>query len=290
MPKTVTQIAEQAGPAVIGLTRGARGGSGVVIAPGRALTLARNLRGEEVGVHFSDDREETARLLGSDGDLRVALLAVETGDAPALAWSEQGTPKIGSPVFALADPAGRGLRATAGAVAATPRSLRGARGRLIEGAIEHTAPLPRGSGGGPLLDGAGALLGLNAVRLEGGLILALPATALRERVEALAAGRAPAPRQLGVAIAPARAARRLRAAVGLPERDGLLVRSVRDDTLAARAGVQRGDLIVALDGREVASVDALLAALDGAPADKQVPLRIVRGSDEQELAITMEQR
>jgi serine protease Do len=195
-------------------------------------------------------------------------------------------PAIGTPVFALADPGGRGLRVTAGTVSAAPRSLRGPRGRAIEGAIEHTAPMPRGSGGGPLLDAEGRLLGLNAVRLDGGFILALPAAPLRARLDELAAGRSRAPRRLGVAIIPSRAARRLRGAVGLPERDGVLVRAVQEGTPAAAAGLERGDLIVALDGHAVRDVDDLYSALDAAAAE-DARLAVVRGVEERELQVSL---
>ena len=84
----------------------------------------------------------------------------------------------------------------------------GPRGRRIGGSLEHTAPLPRGSSGGPLVDGEHRLLGLNSIRLEGGLILALPAdAAMQRRAEALAAGKATERPRLGIALAPARAAR-----------------------------------------------------------------------------------
>ena len=130
-------------------------------------------------------------------------------------------------MLALADPSGRGLRVTFGLVSATGRSFRGPGGRRVGGSIEHTAPLPRGSSGGPLVDPDGHLLGLNAVRREGGLILAVPADeAVRARVAALARGEATGRPRLGVALAPPRHARRMRSAVGLPERDGLLVRGV----------------------------------------------------------------
>src|SRR5207302_1984033 len=155
-----------------------------------------------------------------DAELGVAALAVPTADSPAAAWSEDtAAPAIGSGVFAMADPAGHGLRVTAGAVTSAPRSLRGPRGRMLEGLIEHTAPLPRGSGGGPLLDEAGRLLGINAVRLAHGFILALPGARVRERLADLASGAAPPRRRLGVAIVSPRMTRRLRGAVGLAERD-----------------------------------------------------------------------
>jgi serine protease Do len=227
-------------------------------------------------------------VLASDPDLGVSVLDAATGDAPALPWAQAPSPAIGTRVFALADPAGRGLRVTAGAVASGPQSLRGPRGRLLEGLIEHTAPLPRGSGGGPLLDGSGGLLGVNAVRLAHGFILALPGVRIRERLEELSAGRARAPRRLGVAVVPPRIARRLRRAVGLPEHDGVLVRAVEQGSPADRAGVQRGDLIVALGEHPVDSLDALFGALDAATGEQPVSLRIVRGVEERELQVSLE--
>src|SRR5919204_423797 len=140
------------------------------------------------------------------------------------------------------------------AVVGLGRGFRGPRGRRVRDALEHTATLPRGSSGGPLVDVEGRLLGLNALRLEGGLILALPAgPALRERVQLLARGEAPSPHRLGVAVAPPRVARRLRRAVGLPERSGLLVRAVEQDGAAERAGIEAGGLLVAAADRELDS-------------------------------------
>jgi serine protease Do len=283
----IAGLAAGAGTAVVGLADGARGGSGVVIDGGKVLTLARNLRGSEVSLSFNDGRRERASLLASDPDLGVAVLDAPTGDVQPLAWAETSTPAIGTRVFALADPGGRGLRVTGGAVASAPQSLRGPRGRTLEGLIEHTAPLPRGSGGGPLLDDSGRLLGLNAVRLAHGLILALPGARVRERLPDLSAGRSPAPRRLGVAVVPPRIARRLRRAVGLPERDGLLVRGVEQGSPADRAGLQRGDLIVALGGRELDSLDGLFGALDAAPSEQPLALRIVRGVEEREVQVSL---
>jgi S1-C subfamily serine protease len=276
----IAEIAASAGPAVVGI-RG--GGTGVVIAAGRVLTLAGRLRGPDLEVAFRTGDTRAGTVLATDADLDVAVVDVPTGDARALAWSQEEPPSIGAAVVALGDPGGSGLRVTAGAVSARPLTLRGRRGRPVAGVIEHTAPLPRGSGGGPLLDAGGRMLGINARRHEGGLILALPAAELAPRVDALLAGRATAPRRLGVAVLSPRAARRLRGAVGLPERDGLLVRAVEPDGAAGRAGVARGDLLVALDGRPLTGVDDLYAALDA--AEGSLALRVVRGADELELEV-----
>jgi serine protease Do len=239
-------------------------------------------------VAFDRDRQVSSAALAVDPDLQLVVLEAETGDVEPLEWAPEGSESgIGAPVVALANPGGRGLRATTGFVSAPGRSFRGPRGHRVTGAIEHTAPLPRGSAGGPLLDVESRLIGVNVLRLEGGLIVALNANAgLREAIQTLAKGEAPERPHLGVAIAPPRAARRMRRAVGLPERDGLLVRAVEDGGPAERAGVAQGDLIVAAEDRAVDGVDALRAAIDRA-AGGEVSLTVVRGTDERELDVEL---
>ena len=319
---TIAGAAEKVGPSVVGLGRGWGHGSGVVIADGHVLTSAHNLRREETTVTFADGRREPGSVAGVDSDLDLAVLAVDTGDAPAVRWEPTagantaagGDPAagadttagadaaagagtgagadtalgIGAPVVALANPGGRGLRATLGFVSSGGRSFRGPRGRRIRGAIEHTAPLPRGSSGGPLVDADGNLLGINSLRLDGGLILAVPAgAAVKERILLLARGEAAEPHRLGVAIAPPRVARRLRSAVGLPERAGLLVRGVQDGGPADGAGVEKGDLIVAAGGAPTESVEALYNTLDAIPATGgDLELTVVRGTDERTVTAT----
>ena len=262
LQQAVTDVAAQVGPAVVGLGRGWGRGSGVVFADGQVLTVAHVLRGDEVAATFADGRTAEGSVAGSDPDLDVAVIAVDTGDTKPITWEPADTPPTGAPVLALANPGGRGLRTTFGLVSATGRGFRGPRGRRVAGSIEHTAPLPRGSSGGPLVDPDGNLLGLNAVRRDGGFILALPAdAALRRRAGELGRGEASDRPRLGVALAPPRVARRMRAAVGLPERDGLLVRGVVDGSPAARAALERGDLLVRADDRPLASMDDLFDAL-----------------------------
>ena len=284
LESTIAGVAARVGPAVVGLGRGWGRGSGVVIGEGRVLTNAHVLRGEEVAVRRSDGEVALGRVAARDDTLDVAVVAVDTGPAPAVAWEPDavGQLRTGQAVFALADPGGRGLRTTFGLVTATGRSFRGPRGRRIGGSIEHSAPLPRGSSGGPLVDADGRLLGINSVRMEGGLLLALPAdAALRGVAEALGRGEAPARPQLGLALAPPRAARRMRAAVGLPEREGLLVRGVEPGSPAERAGLERGDLLVAAAGRPLHGFDELLDALEAAAGT--LALTVVCGTEEREV-------
>jgi serine protease Do len=278
------------GPAVAGLGRGWGLGSGVVVAPDTVLTTAHGLRGEEVTVTLCGERVG-GRVRGTDPDLDLAVVSVPTGDAEPVTWDPAAVEAVGPGTFvvALADPGGRGLRATPGWVSSARRSFRGPRGRRIPGGLEHTAPLPRGSSGGPLVDAEGRLLGLNALRLEGGLILAVPADAtLRERVDALARGESVGRAHLGVALAPPRVARRLRRAVGLPERDGLLVRAVEEGSPADRSGLQRGDLVIAAGGAPADSVEVLYAALDGAGPDRPLALDLLRGEEERAVEVTFQ--
>jgi serine protease Do len=283
-------VAAGVGPATVGFGRGWGRGSGVVVAQDRVVTNAHNLRSDDVTVAFEDGRRERGRVAGVDADLDLAVVEVSSGDIEPVAWEPDRTaPALGTPVIALANPGGRGLRATPGFVSAANRSFRGPRGRRITSAIEHTAPLPRGSGGGPLVDLDGKLLGLNAIRLDGGLILAVPANAaFADAVERLARGEAPRRARLGVAIAPAHVARRLRRAVGLPEAAGVLVRSVSEGSPAARAGIERGDLIVRAGEQEIDGVDALYRALDSVVPDASLELGLLRGAEERTVSVTFD--
>ena len=287
---TIQGAVERYGPAVIGLGQGWGRGSGFVIEANRILTNAHNLRGDEVTVTFDDGRRETGRVLASDVDRR-------SGRDRGRHGRDRAAPVGGGGCRVAADrslrarprqPGGRGLRVTPGFVSSTARSIRGPRRHRIGFAIEHTAPLPRGSSGGPLIDRAGRLLGVNSIRTDGGLILAIPADgATRERVEKLSRGESPRRVRLGVAIAPPRVARRLRRAVGLPERDGILIRAVERGSAADRAGLERGDLMVAAGGRELDRMDALYEALDGAGAEGRLELQIVRGTEERTVTVAL---
>jgi serine protease Do len=285
---TIERVARERGPAVVGVGRGWRVGSGTIVAPNRVLTSAHRVGSDGATVTFADDRRVSGELVAADRDLDLAVLSADTGDVEPLEWADaEGPLTVGKPVVALGNPGGRGLRATLGFLASAERSFRGPRGRRISGAVEHTAPLPRGSAGGPLLDVEGGLLGINALRLEGGLIIALGVgAALRDSVEHLARGEEPDRPFLGVAVAPPRVARRMRQAVGLPERDGVLVREVEGGSAADRAGVARGDLIVAIGEREVDGIDALHRALDEASGNGALPLTVVRGTEEHELQVS----
>ena len=277
-------VADSVGPAVVGIGQRWGVGSGISLGDGRILTNAHNVRREDVTVTLADGQTTTGRVAGADVDKDIAVVTVETGP-PALEWAaDLSDVGIGTPVFALSNPGGRGLRVTYGFVSGTERSFRGPRGRRIAGSIEHTAPLLPGSSGGPIVDLRGRLLGLNTNRLGEGFYLAIPADAgLRERAEGLAGGRAPVRPRLGVGLAPAEVARGLRKAVGLPERDGLLIRAVEEGSPADAAGIREGDLLVSAGDKPLVDFDALFDALES--AEKQLNVTIVRGVEEEDLVV-----
>ena len=284
---SIARLAQDAGASVTGIGQRWGVGSGVVLGAGRVLTNAHNVRGSQVTVTFADGHTAEGNVAGHDIDGDLAVIEADTGQAPALPWAT-GAPPIGTPVFALANPGGRGLRVTFGFVSGIDRTFRGPRGLRITGSLEHTAPLLPGSSGGPVLDAAGQLLGINTNRLGEGFYLAIPAgEALRRRVDALARGESVTPPQLGITITPGHVARRLRRAVGLPDVEGLLIHGVEERSPAGRAGLAPGDLILAAAGQPVRTVDDLTGALQA--ADDTIELTVLRGTDERSIQVALGQ-
>ncbi|HEY3165159.1 MAG TPA: trypsin-like peptidase domain-containing protein [Candidatus Limnocylindrales bacterium] len=282
LSSAIRSVHESAGSAVVGIGRGIRG-SGVVIADGRVLTNAHNLRGDEVTVTFRDGRSTRGTVRGVDPDGDLAVVDVDTAGATALAWSDAEA-AVGDIVFGLAATGSGSARVTAGTVSAVEQSFRGPGGSRIGGSLEHTAPLAPGSSGGPLVDADGKLLAINTNRIGEGFYLARPAdAALRGRIEALGRGESVSRPRLGIAVAPSIVARRLRRSVGLSERDGLLVRGVEDGSPADKAGIREGDLLVEAAGKPITDTDSLPAIL--AEAGLPIELKIVRGDEERTVSV-----
>jgi len=284
---SIARLAQDAGPSVAGIGQRWGTGSGIVLGAGQILTNAHNIRGSKATVTFAGGRTAEGNVAGHDIDGDLAVIEADTGQAAALPWAT-AVPAIGTPVFALANPGGRGLRVTFGTVSGIDRTFRGPRGLRITGSLEHTAPLLPGSSGGPVLDVQGQLLGINTNRLGEGFYLAIPADEeLRRRVGALARGESVRTPQLGITITPGHVARRLRRAVGLPDTEGLLIRGVAEDSPAARAGLASGDLIVAAAGQPIRTVDDLSGALQS--AGDSIELTVLRGTDERSIQVGLGQ-
>jgi serine protease Do len=288
LQQAVANVAERTSPSVVGIGGHWHRGSGLVVATDRVLTNAHNVHGDGATCVFADGRREKGKLLGQDMDGDLAVLDVPAGDVVPLAIvAGTKVPAVGTFVFSVASVGNGGVRTTLGQISGVARSFRGPGGRLIGGSIEHTAPLASGSSGSPIVTSDGELLGLNTQRLGEGFYLALPADDdLKARVDALARGESAVRPRLGIAVAPGHVAQRLRRAVGLPDRDGILVREVEEGGPADKAGIRQGDLIVSAGAVAITDPDDLHAALANA-GSAALDLSVVRGADEMALKVTL---
>jgi S1-C subfamily serine protease len=264
---------------------GTRGptGSGMVVADGKVLTSAHNVRFQGRSLVFADGAKREAELVTADISQDLAVLSVDTTGASPISWSEDSA-ELGTPILAAANLAGRGATLSFGIVAGVDQAFRGPEGRRIKGSFEHTAPLPHGASGGPVLDFEGRVLGINTKRMGEALYAALAAgPQLRAAVEALSRGETPVRGWLGVGLLPPELARRLRLAVGLSDRSGALVREVTPEGPAAKAGIRKGDLLVSVNGRELQTADDLYSTLLDHGPGSSVKLGVVRGQEELEV-------
>ena len=241
-------IVESVGPAVVRIGRNGGRGNGLVLGP--------RPRGDErpqpAGRPGDGDLRRRPVAVGDvagvdvDGDL--AVIDVDTDEAPAIEWAS-GAAGVGDVVFALSRSAGGGVRVSFGLVSAADRRSAGPRGRRIAGS--WSTP-PRSCGAARAVRSSTPTAACWASTPTGWATASTspspPATISRQRLDGLAAGETPRARRLGVGVAPAGVARRLRQSVGLPARDGLLVRVVEPGGPADQAGIQPGDLIVSGGG------------------------------------------
>jgi serine protease Do len=279
-PNIATNLASSVAPLLVRIGRDARG-SGFLVESGKVLTNAHNLRNPTVQVTFADGVARQGSVSAVDLDADLAVITVETTpDVVYLPWAEVDS-QIGDDVYAVARTSS-GPRVTSGNVSAVGRAFSGPRGRMIDGSLEHTAPIARGGSGSVLVNAEGRLVGINTHRLGDGFYLALPGDArIKERVAKLIAGESPRDLRLGVALARPEVAQQLRRSVGLADRDGLLVRAVNADSPAAKAGIREGDLLVTANGNPIAVVSDLESILHGMAADAStVSIGLVRGADE----------
>lgn len=244
-------------------------------------------REENITVMLADGAELSASIAGHDAGSDLAVLRVE-GELQAATRSD-GDLAVGSIALALGRPSGSGIEASLGIVSATGGAWRTYRGARVDGYIRSDATFFPGFSGGPLIDAAGHVAGINSSRLGGGASLTLPVAAV-ERIATDLAERGHLRRAyLGVssqpASLPAAIAERLDG-----QESGLLVISVEPGSPAGEAGLVIGDVIVALAGTAITGTDALQSVLGPELAGKPTTVRIVRGGEPRQLAITPGER
>ncbi len=263
-------------------------GSGVIVrADGVIVTNNHVIDGADaLKVVLSDRREFPARVLVADArtDLAVLKIDVASERLPHLAFADTSQAQVGDFVIAIGNPFGLQQTVTSGIISALARTEVGVSDFAFF--IQTDASINRGNSGGALVDMSGALVGVNTVIVsEGGgsngIGFAIPAEMVRRVVEgALAGGQVVRP-WLGVSAQPVTQA--LARSLGLDRPRGVLVDDVWQGGPAQRAGVQRGDVILSVNGAEVFDDQALRYQAATQRPGAQIPLRIVRGTSQQTL-------
>lgn len=260
-------------------------GSGFIVSSdGLILTNAHVVReAKEVTVKLNDRREFSAKVLGSDTTTDVAVLRIDAKNLPTVRLGDPQALEVGDPVLAIGAPYGFEQTATSGIVSAKGRSLPG---DAMVPFIQTDAAVNPGNSGGPLFDGSGAVVGINAQIYSQtggfqGLSFAIPINvALKVKDQIVATGKASHGR-LGVVIQDLNQS--LAESFGLPRPDGALVSKVAPDSAAAAAGIKPGDVILEVNGQPVERSGSLSSRVGlSAPGDK-VKLKVWRDKSAREI-------
>ncbi|MGH7119912.1 MAG: S1C family serine protease [Acetobacteraceae bacterium] len=292
--RAVIGAVEAVGPAVLHIQAGRRSGSGVVFTPdGYVLTNSHVAGGmPRLSATFPDGHTLVARLAGDDPETDLALLRLE-GDASAHArLGSSRELAVGQLVVAIGNPFGFQATVTAGVVSALGRSLRARSGRLIEGMIQTDAALNPGNSGGPLVNAAGAVVGINTAIIAGaqGLCFAISGdTASFVASRLIREGRVRRS-AIGLAAQTVTLPRRLARFHHLPGESGVRIESLIPNGAAAAAGLKTGDVIVTFDDVPIGSVDDLHRLLTEERSGKPLPLNFLRGTELHTVTVTPQPR
>jgi S1-C subfamily serine protease len=284
--QAVIRVVETVSPAVISVfgqdASGSGGaGSGFIVTPdGYAITNSHVVEDRaKLTAETADGDRLRAELIGDDPATDLALVRIASSGLPYAQLGDSEALRVGQLVIAMGSPLGLQSTVSTGVVSALGRSMRARDGRLIENIIQHAAPINPGNSGGPLVDSRGMVVGINTaiIAMAQGLGFAIPsATAEWVLQEILTHGHVRR-RQLGIVAQVTRLPRVLVRALDLLADQGVEVREVAPRSVAAEAGLLPDDVIVALAGRLVTSIDDLHRLLMTVPADQGFELAVVRG-------------
>jgi S1-C subfamily serine protease len=279
---------ERAAPSIVAVhARRRLPSTGIHWRPGIVVTADHTVRMEDgITVETADGRARPAALVGRDPGSDLAVLRVADLDTAPAALGDDGALRVGHMVLAL----GYGPRASWGVISALGPRWRTWRGGEIDRLVRLDLVLYPGFSGGPLVDAAGRVIGLNTSGLARESRLALPvATVARVTDELLRKGHV-ARAYLGIGMQPVPLPEPLRAALGLPGDGGLIVVMVEPDGPAARAGLLLGDVLVALDGAPTRDLEDVQAQLGGERIGTTVTALVVRAGARVEVRITVGER
>jgi len=274
------------------------GGSGFVFTPdGLILTNSHVVHDAvRIAVAMADGRRIPATLIGDDpaSDLAVIRLDQPRFDDPGLTAAALGDSqrlRVGQIVIAIGAPYGFQSTVTAGVVSALGRSLRSYSGRLIDDVIQTDASLNPGNSGGPLVDSAGRVVGVNTATIlpAQGICFAIGINTAKFVASRLLRDGRLRRSYIGVSAQTVPVHRRVVRFYDLPKEMGVMVQSVEDGSPAKRAGLREGDVIVALEGQPVAGVDDLHRLLTDLRVGVSCSLTVLRWTEKLELKVVPEE-
>lgn len=300
--RAVVDVVDRLSPAVVGVAvagrRGRRSrpegqGSGFIFTPdGFALTNHHVVAGAgDVRVQLPGGDTLRADVVGSDPDTDVAVLRLNASELPYATLGDSGAVRVGQLAIAIGNPLGFQSSVTAGVVSALGRSLRSSNGRLVDDVIQTDAALNPGNSGGPLADSRGEVIGVNTAVImpAQGICLAVAInTAEIVAAELIQHGRVRRA-YLGLAVQNVRLEPGAARALGMPG-GGARVTGVEPDGPAARAGLQEGDVLVAVDDIAIAGVDDLHRSLTGDRAGRELRAEILRDGERLTLVLESAER
>lgn len=261
--------------------------TGIHWRPGIVVTAEHTVRAEDgLTVETPDGRSHPATLIGRDAGTDLAVLKTSDLDGPPAPRGDDGALRVGHMVLAL----GYGPRASWGVISALGPRWRTWRGGEIDRLVRLDLVLYPGFSGGPLVDAAGHVVGVNTSALARDSRLAVPVTTVGRVVDELLRQGHVSRGYLGIGMQPVRLPDGLRAALGLPGDGGLIVVTVEPDGPAARAGLLLGDVLVALDGVPTADLDDVQGRLGGDRIGATATALVVRAGARAEVRVTVGER
>ena len=258
-------------------SRGGRegSGSGFIITPDGYLVTNSHVAGGAavIEVTLPDGRTAAATIVGDDPHSDLALLKVAASDLAWCRFGDSARVRVGQIAIAIGSPYGFQHTVTAGIVSALGRSMRAQTGRLLDNVLQTDASLNPGNSGGPLIDTQGFVIGVNT------------ATAERVAIALIREGRVRRA-YLGVGGQTLALPRRIVRHFGLSRESGVRIESIEAGSPAASANLNRGDVIIALDGQPVANIDDLQRLLVGEAIGRAAEIEVVRRDRVLKLSLT----
>jgi S1-C subfamily serine protease len=257
-------------------------GDGVIVTAHHVIESDENIK-----VGLPDGSSVTATLAGRDPSTDIAVLRAQASGLTPAARGNAESLKVGHLVLALGRP-GQEARATLGMVSAIGKAWRTPAGGNVDRYIQSNVTMYPGFSGGPMVDVDGGVLGLNTSALLRGVSATIPLPTVQHIVETLLSHGKVRRGYLGVGAQPVRL--QGAAAQQLGQETGLLIISIEANSPADRNGLLVGDTIVALDGQSVRQLDDLLSLLSGDRVGKSTSIKVVRGGQVQDIAVTIGDR